>query len=202
MRFYTTLKMILKKIAGNNTMSIKNRWINFLYNISTGTKKMRNLLTPVGVIIFGVFIFIFVLAAIYIDDILNFPSLNLNIWNTIISTILLIFGLVFVIWSVIHFLKVKGTPVPVNPPPKLVCTGPYVYTRNPMLTGVFFLMFGIGFWIGSFSLILIFTPLFILVNTIELKKIEEPELEKRLGKEYLEYKKRTPMFIPRLKNVF
>ena len=36
------------------------------------------------------------------------------------------------------------------------------------------------------------------VNTIELKIIEEPELEKRLGKEYLEYKKRTPMFIPHL----
>jgi protein-S-isoprenylcysteine O-methyltransferase Ste14 len=70
-----------------------------------------------------------------------------------------------------------------------------------MLTGIYLLMFGIGFGIGSLSLILIFTPLFILVNTIELKIIEEPELEKRLGKEYLEYKKRTPMFIPRLSNV-
>ncbi|NQU86510.1 MAG: isoprenylcysteine carboxylmethyltransferase family protein, partial [Mariniphaga sp.] len=86
-------------------------------------------------------------------------------------------------------------------PPKLVCTGPYAYTRNPMLTGIFFLMFGIGFWIGSFSLILIFTPLFILANILELKKIEEPELEKRLGKEYLEYKQRTPMFIPGLHKV-
>jgi len=65
-----------------------------------------------------------------------------------------------------------------------------------MLTGIFFLMFGIGFWLGSFSLILIFTPLFILTNVLELKKIEEPELEKRLGQKYLDYKKRTPMFIP------
>jgi len=59
-------------------------------------------------------------------------------------------------------------------------------------------MFGIGFWIGSFSLILVFTPLFILVNTLELKIIEEPELERRLGREYIEYKKKTPMFIPGL----
>ncbi len=29
--------------------------------------------------------------------------------------------------------------------------------------------------------------------------IEEPELEKRFGKEYLEYKKRVPMFIPKIK---
>lgn len=159
---------------------------------------MRNLLTPIGIIIFGTFIFLFVLAAIYIDGILNAPKLNLNGWNILISTCFLIFGLFYIIWSVFHFLKVKGTPVPVNPPPKLVCTGPYAYTRNPMLTGVFSLMFGIGFWIGSFSLIVIFTPLFILTNTLELKKIEEPELEKRLGKEYLEYKQRTPMFIPGL----
>jgi protein-S-isoprenylcysteine O-methyltransferase Ste14 len=67
-----------------------------------------------------------------------------------------------------------------------------------MLSGIFLLMFGIGFWIGSFSLILIFTPLFIIVNTLELKIIEEPELEKRLGSEYIEYKNKTPMFIPGL----
>ena len=179
-------------------MRINKRWIDFLYSISTGTKKVRNLLTPVGVIIFGAFIFIFVLAAILIDNILNLPTINLNIWNIVISVIFIIFGLFFVGWSVIHFLKAKGTPVPVNPPTKLVYTGPYYYTRNPMLTGIFLLMFGIGFWIGSFSLILIFTPLFILANTLELKKIEEPELEKRLGKEYIEYKKNTPMFIPDL----
>ena len=141
-------------------MSIKQSWINFLYNISTGTKKTRNLLTPIGVFIFGMFIFIFVFAAVYTDNILGLPKLNINTWNIIISVVFLIFGLFFVLWSVIHFLKVKGTPVPINPPPKLVSTGPYAYTRNPMLTGIFFLMFGIGFWIGSLSLILILYPRF------------------------------------------
>jgi protein-S-isoprenylcysteine O-methyltransferase Ste14 len=33
----------------------------------------------------------------------------------------------------------------------------------------------------------------------ELKAVEERELEKRLGKDYVEYKKRVPMFVPRLK---
>ena len=183
-------------------MSINKEWINFLYNVSTGTKKVRNLLTPIGIIIFGTFIFLFVLAALYIDSILNLPKLNLNEWNIVISTSLIIFGLFYVIWSVIHFLKVKGTPVPVNPPPILVSNGPYAYTRNPMLTGIFSLMFGIGFWISSFSLIVIFTPLFILANFLELKLIEEPELERRLGEKYIEYKKKTPMFIPGLNYIF
>ena len=33
---------------------------------------------------------------------------------------------------------------------------------------------------------------------IELKRVEEPELTRRFGERYSEYKKRVPMFIPRL----
>ena len=41
-----------------------------------------------------------------------------------------------------------------------------------------------------------FTPLYVLVNMWELKEIEEPELVRRLGDEYIEYRRKTPMFIP------
>ena len=67
-----------------------------------------------------------------------------------------------------------------------------------MLTGVFLFLFGLGFAFDSFSLVLFFTPLFVLVNLWELKEIEEPELVKRFGDEYIEYQRRTPMFIPGL----
>jgi hypothetical protein len=50
-----------------------------------------------------------------------------------------------------------------------------------MLTGVFLFLFGIGFGINSVSLVLVFTPLYVLVNVWELKQIEEPELVKRQG---------------------
>jgi protein-S-isoprenylcysteine O-methyltransferase Ste14 len=65
-----------------------------------------------------------------------------------------------------------------------------------MLTGVFLILFGVGFGVNSVSLVVLFTPLFMLINVWELKKIEEPELIKRLGDEYIEYRKQTPMFIP------
>jgi len=78
-------------------------------------------------------------------------------------------------------------------------TGPYQFVRNPMLTGVFFLLFGIGFAIKSLSLVVLFTPLFVLANVWELKEIEEPELVKRLGEDYVAYQQRTPMFIPRMR---
>ncbi|MBW2180671.1 MAG: hypothetical protein JRG81_09935, partial [Deltaproteobacteria bacterium] len=66
------------------------------------------------------------------------------------------------------------------------------------LSGIFLVLFGCGLLFQSISLIFIFTPLFILINGIEIKMIEEPELEMRLGREYLEYKKNTPMFIPKV----
>ncbi len=74
-------------------MNIKKNWINFLYNTSRRTSKVRNLLTPIGVFIFGIFTCLFVLAAIYVDNKLNLPTLNLVVWNQIISALLLILGI-------------------------------------------------------------------------------------------------------------
>jgi protein-S-isoprenylcysteine O-methyltransferase Ste14 len=105
-------------------------------------------------------------------------------------------GVAVTAWSALHFLRVKGTPVPFNPPPKVVTTGPYRHARNPMLTGVFLFLFGLGLGVDSFSLVFFFTPLYVVVNVWELKQIEEPELVKRFGDEYIEYRRRTPMFVP------
>lgn len=63
---------------------------------------------------------------------------------------------------------------------------------------MFLLVFGLGLLLRSISLVFIFTPLFILLNVLELKSVEEPELESRLEKAYREYKERVPMFFPKL----
>jgi len=127
---------------------------------------------------------------------IGITSIFSNPLNIILSLPVFSLALFLIGWSVQNFLKAKGTPVPFNPPPILVTTGPYAYTRNPMLTGVFSLLFGFGVFFGSISLLIVFTPLFIVINFWELKSIEEPELEKRLGEEYIEYRERTPMFFP------
>lgn len=178
------------------SVDLRTKLIDFLYKVATGSKKVRNLLTPVGAIFFALLITLFVLLALQLDQLLMLPQLFSRPFDIILSLPFLFLGLSLIGWSVLHFLKVKGTPVPFNPPPKLVGTGPYAYVRNPMLSGAFILLFGLGLLIGSISFAFIFTPLFIVLNVWELKAIEEPELEKRLGEEYLEYKHKTPMFIP------
>jgi len=177
-------------------MNIRERWINLLHRAATGTQKTRTLLTPVGLIVFGAFTALFVLAALWADSLLNLPSLLPESARLPVSMPLMAVGVVVTAWSAIHFLRVKGTPVPFNPPPEVVATGPYRYARNPMLTGVFLFLFGLGFSFNSVSLVFFFTPLFILANVWELRRIEEPELVKRFGDTYIEYRRRTPMFIP------
>lgn len=181
-------------------MFIYDHWISILHRAATGSRKIRTLLTPIGVMIFGVFTGLFVFLALLLDRLLSlsWPLSNNLCW--LIAAPLIILGAGVTAWSAFHFLKVKGTPVPFNPPPSLVLTGPYQFVRNPMLTGVFILLFGIGFAIGSLSLVVLFIPLFILANVWELKVIEEPELVKRLGKKYVAYQQQTPMFIPGIKS--
>lgn len=180
-------------------MGFRDRWISFLHSTATATKKTRTLLTPIGVIVFGLFTALFVFAAIIVDKLIDLPLLVPDRVRLSLSIPVMVTGAAVTAWSAFHFLKVKGTPVPFNPPPRVVKTGPYKFVRNPMLTGVFLFLFGLGFFFNSASLVFLFTPLYILVNVWELRNIEEPELTKRLGDEYIEYRKQTPMFLPRFR---
>ncbi|MBW2482550.1 MAG: isoprenylcysteine carboxylmethyltransferase family protein [Deltaproteobacteria bacterium] len=156
----------------------------------------RLVLTPIGLVIFGVFTALFVLAAVLVDRLLNLPGLGPPGIRFPVAHALVVAGVIMIAWSAFQFIRAKGTPVPFNPPPRVVKTGPYRYVRNPMLAGVFVLLFGIGFAVNSFSLVVFFTPLYVLLNVWELKNIEEPELANRLGDDYIEYRRKTPMFIP------
>jgi protein-S-isoprenylcysteine O-methyltransferase Ste14 len=177
-------------------MKVRERWVDLVYRAATGTRKTRALLTPVGLTVFGLFTALFVLAGLLVDKLLGLPDLASEGVSISVSVPLMAVGVLVTAWSAIHFLKVEGTPVPFNPPPKVVSSGPYRYSRNPMVMGVFIFLFGLGFAFNSISLVFLFTPLYVLANIWELRHIEEPELVRRLGDEYVEYRNRTPMLVP------
>jgi protein-S-isoprenylcysteine O-methyltransferase Ste14 len=179
-------------------LNIRTNWINLIYKVATGSKKVRTILTPIVGLSYFLFTTLFVIVSFLLDSWLHFPRFPQTPVNLFLSIPIMVIGLALILWCLFNFIKVKGTPVPFNPPPKLVTNGPYAYIRNPMLSGVFFLLFGIGFAWQSISLLAIFAPIFILMNVLEIKTIEEPELEMRLGMDYLEYKKKTPMFLPKV----
>lgn len=177
-------------------MSLVGGWTNLIYKVATGNWKVRLAVAPIVGASYIALIITFVVLSWAVDRWLSLPKALSYPASQIIGCCLIALGFFLMVLSVAHFLRVRGTPVPFSPPPKLVATGPYRFVRNPMLTGIFMQLFGIGIALGSLSLICIFTPLFIIINGWELKKVEEPELVRRLGDAYVEYKKQVPMFFP------
>ena len=79
----------------------------------------------------------------------------------------------------------------------LTTTGPYAWTRNPMVLASLTLLVSLGIWYQStlfvaWGLVLVSPALLFFV-----KVYEERELEIRFGTSYLEYKARTPFLFPR-----
>jgi protein-S-isoprenylcysteine O-methyltransferase Ste14 len=105
-------------------------------------------------------------------------------------------GLILLLATISFFIsKGDGTIAPWAPTNKLITTGVYAHVRNPMITGVFFVLIGESTLIGSLSLT-IYTLVFILVNLFYIPLIEEPKLVERFGKKYLIYKKKVSRWIP------
>jgi len=179
-------------------MSLADKYAEFIYQIATTKNKFKIIVTPVGIILWFGLSVLFIFASLWLDEFLpvqlSFPAPV----NLFLSLLLLLMGGALCLWSVYSFFKARGSPVPLNPPQKLITTGLYSQIRNPMLLGWIIMLFGVGILLNSISLILIFTPLFILLNILYLKTIEEKEMEKKFGEEYLSYRKSVPMFIPRL----
>jgi protein-S-isoprenylcysteine O-methyltransferase Ste14 len=108
------------------------------------------------------------------------------------------FGLVLCWKTVSLFTDVgKGTPAPFNPPRNLVIEGPYIYLRNPMMVGVWMVLFGESLIFDSILLaawFLVFFGLCLLLIPVW----EEPGLEKRFGETYRDYERKVPRWIPKL----
>ena len=177
-------------------MSLVGRWTDLIYKVATGGWRAKLFIAPVAGALYLGLIVAFIALSCAVDRWFGFPNVSFYPVSAVIGFCLIAVGLFLTCLSVAYFVRVRGTPVPFNPPPKLVAEGPYRFVRNPMLTGIFIQFFGIAIVLGSLSLAFIFTPLFIAINVWELKKVEEPELARRLGDAYIQYKKGVPMFFP------
>lgn len=73
----------------------------------------------------------------------------------------------------------------------------YAWTRNPMILAGLALLLGIGLYYQSALLILWLLVVVIPTMMVFVRVYEERELEIRFGQSYLDYKSKTPRFIPK-----
>ena len=112
---------------------------------------------------------------------------------------LIALGLLLVVSTVRLFATVgRGTLAPWDPTTRLVVRGPYRYVRNPMISGVLFVLLGEAALFGSEAL-LVWFGLVLAVNAVYMPLVEEPGLQGRFGEEYERYRADVPRWIPRLR---
>lgn len=117
----------------------------------------------------------------------------------LVGLLFMIVGLSLMIITITSFIKIgKGTLAPWSPTKKLVIIGIFRHVRNPMIIGVIMILTGESIAIESLK-IFIWAIIFFVLNTIYFILYEEPNLEKRFGNEYKDYKKNVPRWIPKIK---
>ena len=131
-----------------------------------------------------------------------------NLIAYVIGFILILYGLYWYLGAGIaqHKLGVKTSRnykslsffsylFQLNPPDKLITSGLYAKSRNPMFFGYTVILIGIGMLLRSISMLIVFIPAFVIFELIWIK-IEERNIRKEFGNKYLSYQKNTAFFIP------
>lgn len=106
-------------------------------------------------------------------------------------------GFWMVVWVSTTFVRQgHGTPIPINPPTRLVVSGLYRYVRNPMYVGAVLVILAEVIYFRSAWLVLYAVGLWVALHTA-LVIFEEPQLKQRFGADYEQYLKTVSRWIPR-----
>lgn len=154
----------------------------------------------------GVFVVLIPYGIWYLSSVNNYifkiPIITFDSIRLLISAPLFIMGVIFVIWSnVFLFLKGKGGPtdiagISISPRTQtLVIDGPYQYTRNPMVFGVYSTYVSFAIYLNSLVCLFLLVLLFLVIVKYVVAT-EEKRLFNDFGDDYMQYKERTSMIIP------
>ena len=91
-----------------------------------------------------------------------FPKIEIG-WGYVFGSIIIFFGIIIILSAIVLFKKYKTTITPLKPSKatKLIVSGVYKFSRNPMYLGLLLVLSGISTILNPIGG-LFFIPLFIL----------------------------------------
>jgi len=107
---------------------------------------------------------------------------------------LIIFGVIINLWTDSLFKKKHTTVKPYEIPNTLVTSGPFKLSRHPMYLGMMSILLGVAIFLGSL-ITFAFPIIFIIIMEKLFIPLEEKNLEKRFGNQYIDYKKNVRRWI-------
>ena len=134
---------------------------------------------------------------------LDKTGLNANLWSSLLDMgetgmmISMVLGYVLLFLGIGLFFQGWRQVYKARQENKLVTDGLYALTRHPQYTGLFIALFGEGVvhWPTLFSVVLF--PIIVFIY-YRLSLREEKKVIAEFGNEYVAYKARVHMFIPRI----
>jgi len=179
--------------------------------VDTGDKQATNSLPRLGRRYLLPYLLIFVVVPVltyiigrWLDSVFYLPKFPPFPLNLFLGLSIFFLGLAIGIRST-RQLYLKGRGLPWGGldaearSTRLVTSGLYACCRNPMTFGYSLLPSGMGIMFQSPGMAFIIPGAIFAFMIVWLKIREEPSLEKRFGQAYLEYKRRTPFLLPRVK---
>ena len=95
------------------------------------------------------------------------------------------------VWAIVLFRRAGAEINPTSPANRrLITSGPYHYTRNPMYLGLVILSLGIAFWVGAWPMFIAPIAVFATANWVHIP-FEEGKMRRQFGATYESYVRRV-----------
>jgi protein-S-isoprenylcysteine O-methyltransferase Ste14 len=147
-------------------------------------------LLNIGLVIIVVLIDLLLL---FVDKILSIPNMQSSLLMTVGIGALMV-GLFFRVWAAYTFYQSSIKVLAILPQNKLVVSGPYRISRNPLHIGIVCVTLGMALIMGSPSGV-IFAIFTLISFDIYVCFFDESRLRRVFGEPYINYKKSTPRWI-------
>lgn len=103
--------------------------------------------------------------------------------TSIIGSVLVCLGVVLMVWAVVAFRNHNTSVVPHQVPQRIITTGPFALSRNPIYLGDVFVLTGAVFWWGTWPA-LILIPAFVILLSGRFIAPEEARMKENFGHEF------------------